>query len=78
MPQPNSLFQSEFNARSITAQNAHGKVPLWHWSLVDSKENSNKTNDMCRLNLFCEQKELKLLGDWTLLLELNGINNADS
>lgn len=78
MPQPNSVFQPESNDSSIIAQNAQGEVPLWHWSRVDSKENSNKTNDMCRLNLFCEQKELKLLGDWTLLLELNGINNADS
>ncbi len=54
MPQPNSLFQSEFNARSITAQNAQGEVPLWHWSLVDSQENSDKRNDLCRLNLFYE------------------------
>lgn len=76
MSQPNSLFKYEFNQALIIKANTHGRVPLWHFSLVD-QNNIAKSKGLDNLNVVHSTEELKLLGDWTLLLESNHPNNAD-
>lgn len=77
MPQFNNFFKYEFNYHLIVKANNNGRVPLWHFSLVD-QNNIAKREGVDNLNVVPPAEELNLSGDWTELLESCVINNPHS